>query len=147
MLVISILVASCTFTNNLSNRAFFEPIVGRSFETRRVTYIYDFDQRGEVELWNHTYKYTVSDDIGNFWDLEEDPLAVCESGSPVQIDSVKKISRFDNPVVVKAFGTIECGAAKYEFSYLWGFYPHVHDAPWESETYKVGVKRDVSSTS
>ena len=129
-------LAGCTSTTELSNQSTFNELLGARLETQRVTYIYSFNENDELSLWNHTYKYSKADSDGRIQKFEEKPKETCGIGSKLQVKSVTKDSRFDNPVTINAHIEITCNGNDYSTVYLWGFYPKIHKAPWESPVYE-----------
>jgi hypothetical protein len=71
----------------------------------------------------------------------ENPKAECPVGSIVRLSKVRQTSRFDNPTVIEALGQIQCGGSAYEFRYVWGTGPRIHEAPWESPDYEASNTR------
>ncbi len=142
VLVIAIALVSCTSHRDLTHLDAFQRQVGVELRTERLTYIYDFPYSAQ-SLWNHTYKYGIAGENGEMTMHESEPKAECPPGSIVWLDEVRFTRKFDNPEVIEALGRIYCSGQVWQFRYVWGLGPKIHDAPWESETYDPRNTRKV----
>ena len=106
--------------------------------TKRITYIYNFNDDSIYELWDFIYVYYQHDGKHTAKPIDE-----CPVGSVLNIQKVYKEQKFDNPLVVKAEFRIQCGKQSYLATYVWGLGDKLHSAPWESEQYQPRLTREI----
>ena len=142
-LFVSMSLGACTSTTDLSKHSMFQEQIGVELSTRRDTYIYKFPHARQ-SLWDHVYEFATYDSAGNRVMHREPPKATCPTGSAITLSRVQRHQRFDNPNVIEALGTIRCDDSDLEFRYVWGIYPTIHPAPWESADRKSPDRRTVA---
>jgi len=102
----------------------------------RVIYLYDFNGDGELEVWNHTYKYQQTDVSGVTKNFETAPLAVLPIGTELELKEVSRTNKFDSsPDAIYVLGKLLHDNEHRKFVYLWGIRNTIGYAPWESATF------------
>lgn len=134
LLVMTLWTSACTSVRDISNRECVPLATPIEVTTLRPTFLYNYDRDGELELWDHLYKYKIGGDPELIIDA---PLMELPPGTRIRIDRVTRETGFDGPWdAIIVYGVIDTGGSWERVQYVWGVGNKIKRAPWETSNHE-----------